>query len=105
MIILQYSHILFTIIFHVINCIIKENIYYARGRKMITHEKIGFQIKLYRGINHLTQNELAIKLNICRQTLSSYERGNTLPDIIMLWKIADILHITIDELVGRDFQK
>lgn len=73
--------------------------------EMITHEKIGSQIKLYREINHLTQNELAAKLNICRQTLSSYERSNTLPDIIMLWKIADILHISIDQLVGRDFQK
>lgn len=50
----------------------------------------------------MTQTDLAEKLHITRQALSSYERGNIEPNIGTLCKLADIFNITIDELVGRN---
>lgn len=44
---------------------------------------------------------LASKLNIGRQTLSAYERGVTLPDVLALIEIADYFGVSLDELTGR----
>ncbi|MCI6467433.1 MAG: helix-turn-helix domain-containing protein [Faecalicatena sp.] len=40
-------------------------------------------------------------LYIRRQTLSNYETGRRLPNIILIWEIADIFEISIDSLIGR----
>ncbi len=48
----------------------------------------------------LTQSELADKLNLTRQAVSRYEKGDSFPDISILVKIAEIFDITIDELIG-----
>lgn len=62
---------------------------------------IGKNIKTYRIKQNITQEELASKINIDRTTLSHYETGNRLPSILILCDIADCLHVTLDELVGR----
>lgn len=62
---------------------------------------IGENIKRLRRQQELKQAVLASKLNIGRQTLSAYERGVTLPDVLALIKIADYFEVTLDELVGR----
>lgn len=48
-----------------------------------------------------TQKEMAAFLNITQQTYSDYETGRTNPDIDTLTKIADVLNVTIDYLLGR----
>ena len=48
----------------------------------------------------MTQSELADKLNLTRQAVSRYEKGDSFPDISILVKIAEIFGITIDELIG-----
>jgi transcriptional regulator with XRE-family HTH domain len=48
----------------------------------------------------MTQSELADRLNITRQAVSRYEKGDSFPDISILVKIAEIFDITIDELIG-----
>ena len=48
----------------------------------------------------MTQSELADKLNLTRQAVSRYEKGDSFPDISILVKIAEIFNITIDELIG-----
>lgn len=62
---------------------------------------IGEKIRLLRLSQNLKQDTLARELNMCRQTLSAYERGITLPDIYSLITIADYFEVTLDELVGR----
>ena len=49
----------------------------------------------------LTQEKMAEKLNIKRATYANYENSNTEPTLELLIKIADFLHISIDELIGR----
>ena len=48
----------------------------------------------------MTQMELAERLGISFQAVSSWERGNTMPDIAKLPEIADILEVSVDELLG-----
>lgn len=49
----------------------------------------------------LTQKQLAAKLNIYQSNLSNWENGITEPDILAIIKIAEILEVTTDELLGR----
>ena len=48
----------------------------------------------------MTQSELADKLNLTRQAISRYEKGDSFPDISILVKIAEIFNLSIDELIG-----
>ena len=69
---------------------------------------IGKNIKKLRRQNAVKQDVLASSLHMRRQTISSYERGITLPSIFTLIRIADFFNVTLDELTGRTelaFQK
>lgn len=48
----------------------------------------------------MTQSELADRLNLTRQAVSRYEKGDSFPDISILVKIAEIFHVSIDDLIG-----
>ena len=62
---------------------------------------IGKNIKKLRRQNAVKQDVLASSLHMRRQTISSYERGMTLPSIFTLIRIADFFNVTLDELTGR----
>ncbi len=49
--------------------------------------------------NNMTQSALAEKLDVSYQAVSKWERGESLPDISLLPKIADIFGISIDQLI------
>ena len=49
----------------------------------------------------LSQEQLGEKLGVTRQTVSKWELGVTTPEMDKLILLADLLHISIDELVGR----
>lgn len=61
----------------------------------------GKNLKYLRIINNMTQVELSTKLNISHQTISHYERGERLCDIIMLCKIAQLFEISADDLLKK----
>ena len=46
----------------------------------------------------LTQESLAIKLNVVRQTISKWENGTAVPDADMLCRIADVLDVPFSHL-------
>lgn len=48
----------------------------------------------------LTQEALAVKLNVVRQTISKWEKGTAVPDADTLCKIADALDVPVSELLG-----
>lgn len=60
---------------------------------------IGKNIKLARQRKGLTQDELAEKLFVTRQTVSNYELGRTQPDVEMLLAIANALDTDIETLI------
>ena len=60
---------------------------------------IGNNIRIIRIQQGITQEELAERLYITRQAISSYETGRTRPDVDMLIKIAEALHSDTDALL------
>ena len=61
--------------------------------------RLGESIKSKREALGLTQQELAEKLFVSRQTVSRWESGTRCPDLIMSKKIALTLGISLDELI------
>ena len=58
-------------------------------------------IKLQRKAKGMSQEELAAKLNVVRQTLSKWENGLSVPDAEMLIRIAEALDTSVSELLGE----
>ena len=63
---------------------------------------LGKKIAELRKKNNLSQEELAEKVGVARQTISKWEIGDTTPDIIQVKIISKIFNISIDELVDND---
>ena len=59
-------------------------------------------LKKYRAIKGLTQEELADFLHITPQSVSKWERGECYPDISFLPALANIFETSIDLLMGMD---
>ena len=59
-------------------------------------------IKALRKAKGLSQEELAIKLNVVRQTVSKWEKGLSVPDAGMVIQIADALDTTVNILLGEE---
>ena len=57
-------------------------------------------IKTLRKAKGLTQDELAIRLNVVRQTISKWEKGLSVPDAEMLQKIAEVFEVNVSQLLG-----
>ena len=62
--------------------------------------KFGRALSTLRKEADMTQNEVADKLNLSRQAISKYERGESFPDISVLVMMAELFHITLDQLIG-----
>lgn len=60
---------------------------------------VGKNIRKLREKRKLTQDELAGKLFVSRQTVSNYETGKSNPDIDMLVRIAEILNTDVNSLI------
>ena len=58
-------------------------------------------IKAVRKTKGLSQEELAIKLNVVRQTVSKWERGLSVPDSEMLISISEVLETPVGVLLGE----
>ncbi len=57
-------------------------------------------IKNFRKNKGLTQEEMAIRLNVVRQTVSKWEKGYSVPDAEMLQKIAELFDTDVSKLLG-----
>ena len=59
-------------------------------------------IKAIRKSKGLSQQELAIKLNVVRQTVSKWEQGLSVPDSDMLISISEVLETPVSILLGEN---
>ena len=59
-------------------------------------------LKKYRLLKNLTQEDIAEMLNITPQSVSKWERGESYPDITFLPALANIFETSIDLLIGMD---
>lgn len=58
-------------------------------------------IKAIRKSKGLSQEELAVKLNVVRQTVSKWEKGFSVPDSDMLLTISEVLETPVSTLLGE----
>lgn len=62
-------------------------------------------IKVLRKNRGFTQEELAARLHVTRQTVSKWEHGYSVPDAQILSDMADVLDVPVSELLGADKPK
>ena len=66
----------------------------------ISNEKFGLFVTELRKEKNLTQKDLAEKLYVSDKTVSKWERGLSMPNVVLLIPIADILDVTVTESVS-----
>lgn len=67
--------------------------------------EIGKQIKKYRNEMKLSQDELAQKIFVSRQTISNWENNKNYPDIKSLLLLSSLFNVSLDMLVKGDLEK
>ena len=60
------------------------------------------KVKEIREFNSLTQEQLAQKVNVSRQSIISIEKGHYIPTTLLTLKIANVLNVTTEELFKLD---
>lgn len=58
-------------------------------------------LKILRTQKGMSQEELADRLNVVRQTVSKWEKGLSVPDSEMLIRIAEVFEVSVGELLGE----
>lgn len=64
--------------------------------------EIGRKLKEARTVSGLSQENVAEKINVSRQTISNWETEKTYPDIISVIKLSDLYFISLDDLLKGD---
>ncbi len=67
--------------------------------------ELGRQIRKYRSEMQLSQEELAEKIFVSRQTISNWENDKSYPDIRSLVLLSEIFGVSLDNLVKGDIEK
>lgn len=62
-------------------------------------------IKAIRKSKGLSQQELAIKLNVVRQTISKWENGLSVPDSDMLIAMSEVFEVPVSTLLGENIEE
>ncbi len=66
--------------------------------------EVSTQIKKYRNTMELSQEELAEKIYVTRQTISNWENGKSYPDIHSLLLLSSLFNISLDQLIKGDIE-
>lgn len=66
---------------------------------------IASNIVYYRKQLELTQSQLAEKINYSDKAISKWERGEGVPDIFILKQLADLFHVTVNDLLSEKKKK
>ena len=64
--------------------------------------EIGGRIRELRAAHGMSQDDLAARVYVSRQTISSWENGKTYPDVQSLLLLSDIFDVTVDSLIKGD---
>ena len=72
--------------------------------KVVTKMELSKQIKKYRTEANLSQEELADKIYVSRQTISNWENEKNYPDIKSLVLMSEVFQVSLDNLVKRNWK-
>ena len=62
-------------------------------------------LKTLRKNKGLSQEELSVKLNVVRQTISKWESGLSVPDAEMLISISEVFETPVSEILGENIEE
>ena len=68
-------------------------------------EKIKNEVSRYRTDMGVTQEDLASKVNVSRQTIIALEKGNYTPSILLALKIAGFFKMPVEKLFKITYEK
>lgn len=71
---------------------------------LLNENIIGSSIKEARLAQGISQIELAKKIGVTHAAISYWENGINIPNVLDCWLLADVLGLTIDDLVGRNIE-
>ncbi len=71
---------------------------------MVNYKAVGMRIRSFRMDRDITQEELAFQINTSSAYISNIERGVKKPSLQKLSDIADVLHITVNDLIYDEAQ-
>ena len=66
--------------------------------------ELGRQIRFYRQEARLSQEELADRIYVTRQTISNWENDKSYPDVNSLVLLSEVFHISLDKLIKGDIE-
>ena len=66
--------------------------------------ELGNQIKKYRNQLNMSQDELAEKIYVTRQTISNWENEKNYPDVHSLLRLSSLFGVSVDELIKGDLE-
>ncbi len=55
--------------------------------------------------NNITQEDLALKVNVSRQTIIALEKGNYTPSILLALKIASFFKVSVEKIFNIHYEK
>ncbi len=61
-------------------------------------------LKMIRKEKGFSQEQLAFRLNVVRQTISKWEKGLSVPDAELLIRLADVLDVSVSDLLGTKIE-
>ena len=68
-------------------------------------ESIANEVSTYRARMSVTQEELASKVDVSRQTIIALEKGNYTPSILLALKIAGFFNMPVEKLFKISYEK
>lgn len=66
---------------------------------------IGLQIKKFREQQKISQEELALKIFVSRQTISNWETNKSCPDVKSLITLSNIFNVSLDNFIKEDIKE
>lgn len=66
---------------------------------------IGIRIKKFREQQRISQEELALKIFVSRQTISNWETNKSCPDIKSLITLSNIFNVSLDNFIKEDIEE
>lgn len=66
---------------------------------------IGLQIKKFREQQKISQEELALKIYVSRQTISNWETNKSCPDVKSLITLSNIFNVSLDDFIKEDIKE
>jgi putative transcriptional regulator len=64
----------------------------------------GENLRTLRKEKGFSQEQLAARLNVVRQTISKWEKGLSVPDTEMLIQLAEVLKVNVSDLLGKKIE-